>query len=321
VKECLHPRGGAAPLFRARDWVTGDVFEVCRCAGCRLVVTLPQPTAEGMAAYYPAEYHGPPAGRRFPAPVEWLQGRLYGSRARRVEALAGGRAGRVLDLGCGPGRQLEAFRCRGWEVQGTELSESSAARARRLGIPVHVGPASSWPWPAGHFDAVVMWHTLEHWPDPRQVMDRVGRLLRSGGVLMVSVPNFGSVEARLAREKWFHLDVPRHLAHFTVGALVGELGAAGLEIRRVSFVAQEYDCFSFVQSALNRLGLEQNLLYDLLRSRGARLLRRRAGRLQVVAAVLLAAPLALAALPATALLALAGQGAVVTIHAVKPASE
>jgi SAM-dependent methyltransferase len=312
---CPHPPELAETLFLARDYVTGDPFTVGRCGRCRLAVTLPAPAPERLARYYPDAYYGEAGARRFPHAVEWLQGLLYAGRARTVERLAGGRPGRVLDVGCGRGRLLEAFRRRGWEVQGTELSEASAARPRAAGIPVHVGPLESAPWVDGSFDAVTMWHVLEHWPDPALPLAHAARLLRPGGVLYVGVPNFASTEARAARGAFFHLDVPRHLVHLAPADLARLLAAQGLSTRRWSFFAPEYDLFSLVQSAENALGLPYNLLYGLLREKGARLVAGTA--FARLAALLLAVPLGLAALPASLLLAATGRGATVATLAVK----
>ena len=310
---CSPARHSIAPSFRARDYVTGEEFAVGHCADCGLDLTQPQP--EAISAYYPAEYYGRLGTRRFPAPVEWGQRTLYGWRAKAVERIAGG-LGRVLDIGCGPGALLDAFRRRGWETLGTELTEESAARARQSGMPMHVGPLDSWPWPDGHFDAVSMWHVLEHWPEPLPVLKRVWSLLRPGGVFLVSVPNFGSPEARLARDGWFHLDVPRHLVHFTGGSLGAVLTAVGFSIRKRSFFAPEFDTFSLVQSALNRLGLKHNLLYNLLRGRGAKVTGAASGA-QLAATVALGAVLGPLALPATTLLGMGGWGSTLTVFAVK----
>jgi SAM-dependent methyltransferase len=312
---CAHPGERVTILFQTSDYVTGRPFALGECAACGLAVTVPQP--DDIAAYYPTEYYGEPGSRRFPLVVEALQRAAYAVRSRAVERLAGGRPGRVLDVGCGRGLLLEAFRRRGWKVQGTELTDASAAFAREaLGIPVHVGPMEGWPWPGGHFDAITLWHVLEHWPDPRVVLRAAQHLLRPGGVLVVGVPNFGSPEARATRAGWFHLDVPRHLAHFTPGSLSRALRQSGFDVQRLSFFAPEFDAFSFVQSALNSMGLRHNLLYGLLRVPSARLVRA-ASRTEVLATFALAAPLGLVSLAATALLSLARRGSSMTAYAVK----
>ena len=281
-------------------------------------MTSPAPGPSEMGKYYPAVYYASTGGKRFPALVEWLQKFLYGQRVRQIERLNEGIKGRVLDVGCGPGFLLRQFQRSGWEVEGTELSETSAAHARKtLGLRIHTGDLASAQFPSGHFDAVVLWHVLEHVPCPQRTLAEVARILRPGGLFLAGVPNFGSWEARLARGKWFHLDVPRHLNHFTVPTLRRMLGNAGLQVKSSSFLAPEYDAFSFVQSALNRLGLRHNLLYNLLRQGREKVLREE-NIFQIVTTLLLAVPLSLVSVPATLVAALLRQGTAVSLYAQKP---
>ena len=306
--------------FRACDYISGDEFTVEGCDVCGAAVTAPMPAAEALAGYYPAGYYGVPSRRRFPGMVEKVQRALYRQRARAVERMAG-RPGRVLDVGCGHGFLLDAFRRRGWQVHGVELTDSAAAYAREvLGIPVHVGPADSWPWAPGSFDAVVMWHVLEHWPDPHAPLRAASQLLRPRGAFMAGVPNFASLEARVSRDKWFHLDVPRHLVHLTPRWLSDALAGHGFEVRRFSYLAPEFDTFSFIQSMLNLLGLRHNLLYDLLRGHAAKVLQDGGGGwTQSAASVTLAVPLGILGIPATLALAAARRGSSVAAYAVKRA--
>jgi 2-polyprenyl-3-methyl-5-hydroxy-6-metoxy-1,4-benzoquinol methylase len=314
MKPCLHPAERLEILFPASDYVTGDSFEIRRCRDCGLALTWPPPPATGMARYYPDAYYGDAGERRFLGPVEGLQRALYGSRARKVEAAAGGRPGRVLDVGCGRGFLLDAFRRRGWTVEGTEMSEASSAHAREiLGIPVRIGPLESLGLPAASFDAVTLWHVLEHVTTPGSMLAEIRRILKPGGVLLVSVPNFGSPEARITGPGWFHLDVPRHLVHFTPETLDAALRSAALEPVSSFGFAPEFDAFSFVQSTLNRAGLRQNALYDVLRGRAAKL--GKGGRATAIASVALAAPLGVLSVPATLVAGFARAGSTLTVLA------
>lgn len=316
---CPHPAARRVPLFPAHDYITGDRFEIARCAACGLTVTEPPPGPAALGAYYPAGYYGSAGGRRFPGPVEWLQNQLYAYRARQLEQMNGGRPGRVLDVGCGRGLLLRQLHKRGWEVMGTELTEESAAYPRNvLGLPVQTGELAALEFPADHFDAVVLWHVLEHVPDPRIVLAEVARILRPGGVFLVAVPNFGSLEARLTRDKWFHLDVPRHLGHFTPAVLYKDLRQAGLRARRATYFAPEYDFFSFAQSALNRLGVRHNLLYNILRGRSAKVMHAEGvSNGQVLATFALAPLLGALSVPGSLLAAALRQGATITVYATK----
>jgi SAM-dependent methyltransferase len=312
MKPCTHPADRLETLFAASDHVTGDPFEIRRCTACGLALTWPAPPASEMGRYYPDAYYGSAAEKRFEGPVEGLQRALYGLRASRVERAAGGRPGRVLDVGCGRGFLLDAFRRRGWTVEGTEMSEASSAHAREvLDLPVRVGPLESLGLPPESYDAVTLWHVLEHLPEPGALLAEIHRLLRPGGVLLVSVPNFGSPEARASGAGWFHLDVPRHLVHFTPKTLASLLRDAGIEPLESSWFAPEFDAFSFVQSTLNSLGFRQNALYDVLRGRAAKL--GRGGRATAAASVALAAPLGVLSVPATVVASLAGSGSTLTV--------
>ncbi len=312
MSSCTHPEDHLDTLFPARDYVTGDAFEIRRCRDCGLAMTWPRPANVGR--YYPDAYYGTASEKRFVGPIEKLQSSLYGSRAAWVERAVGGKPGSVLDVGCGRGFLLDAFRRRGWAVQGTELSEASSAHAREvLGIPVRLGPLEAQAFPDASFDAVTLWHVLEHVPDPDALLREIHRVLRPGGVLLASVPNFGSAEARATGAGWFHLDVPRHLWHFTPETLEKALAAAGLQAVESSWFAPEFDAFSFVQSALNRMGLRQNALYDVLRGRAAKIVGGRG--FSGTTSVVLAAPLGLASLPATLAASLAGSGSTLTMVA------
>lgn len=310
---CPHPPASQQFLFGARDYISGDRFKIELCENCGIAFTRPRPAPSELPRYYPPAYYGG-GTKRFPAFAERLQRALYGRRASAIQEMLGGK-GRVLDIGCGPGFLLREFCARGWDVLGTEFSEESAAHARNtLNLPVSVGDTAALKLEAASFDAVIMWHVLEHMTDPQETVAEVTRLLRPGGVFVCAVPNFGSFEARFARDKWFHLDVPRHLHHFTLEALTTLLAVHGFTLERKSFFALEYDYFSFTQSILNRMGLRHNLLYNLLRGAGAKVLaEHRTAGWQKLASVLLAAPIGLLSVPFTTAAALLGSGATATL--------
>jgi 2-polyprenyl-3-methyl-5-hydroxy-6-metoxy-1,4-benzoquinol methylase len=320
-RRCAHPAHQLITHFDARDFITGHNFTVAHCDECGFDVTTPQPAGQEMAAYYPSGYYGAVEDRRFPHMIETLQNALYTLRVREVEAVANSEPGRVLDVGCGRGVLLQEFRRRGWEIQGTELSDQAASYARQtLNIPVEIGSLERLQFPANHFDAVTLWHVLEHVTNPRALLAEINRILKPDGVLLVAVPNFDSLEARVAKDKWFHLDVPRHVTHFTQATLEGALNQSGFDVRHTSGFAPEYDFFSFIQSALNVCGLRHNLLYDVVRGQQAKVLSgETAPWWQVAASLVLGAVLGILSVPATLLAGFTGQGGTISVLAVKSA--
>jgi len=316
MSPCPHPAAECEEIFPAFDYISGETFSVARCRRCAQVVTVPVPADIGR--YYPAGYYGDADGRRFPVVVVWLQEKLYAWRSGQVLRRLKQNNAKVLDVGCGRGLLLRAFQRKGCDVTGTEFSPDACRFAREvLKLPVRVGLLPELNFPDNSFDVVVMWHVLEHVSDPRPTLAEVSRILRPGGLFLVAVPNFGSPEARLTKAGWFHLDCPRHLSHHTPGSLARILGAAGLAPAWSSSLAPEYDVFSFIQSLLNWFGVRSNLLYNWLRGHRAKVIggKRHVG--SILATLLLTPCLGLISLPATLLLALSGQGATLTVTAVK----
>jgi 2-polyprenyl-3-methyl-5-hydroxy-6-metoxy-1,4-benzoquinol methylase len=312
---CGHPSSALVRLFDADDPATGDGFTIARCARCDLAQTIPAPSPIELDRYYPRGYHS--TTKRYRGGMDRVLGLVHRSRIRSIERLLGS-VGSVLDIGCGPGVLLNQMRLRGWTARGTERSSSAAQQARDVfHLDVRAQSVDDLIAEGATFDAVVLWHVAEHLHAPQQTISGIARLLRPGGILLIAVPNFGSPEARIGRNKWFHLDVPRHLVHFTPATLGSMLGAAGFETVKVTHLVPEYDLFSFVQTVENRLGLPPNLLYDVLRKSEARLREGRSGALSAVIAVGLAAPLTAAATMIAPLAATVRRSATIAVYAVR----
>lgn len=76
---------------------------------------------------------------------------------------------------------------------------------------------------------------LEHVAEPHAEIARVAELLKPGGVLLVSVPNTSSVNARLFGGRWHHLDAPRHLTLWTPTTLDRLLAEHGFKRARLAY--------------------------------------------------------------------------------------
>ncbi len=315
VTACGHPVDEAEKLFDANDPSTGDAFTIVRCRRCDLARTAPAPTEEELDGYYPQGYHS--TTKRYRGGMDRILSMVHRSRIRTLERLLGG-TGSALDIGCGPAVLINQMRSRGWKVRGTERSPSAAKQARDVfHLDVSAVDVEELVAAGASYDAVILWHVAEHLHTPEVTVRAIASLLRPGGVLLVAVPNFGSPEARIGRAGWFHLDVPRHLVHFTPATLTAILDATGFRPVKITHLAPEYDLFSFVQTAENRLGLPANLLYDVLRRPEARLRRNQNGRLLAGVAVGLAVPLSVAAAVIAPLAAAARRSATIAVYAVR----
>lgn len=239
-----------APFYAGvRDPQTGERFDVHRCAACGLAQTSPQPVDLG--PYYGDLYHG---GRHGVTERMCMARRL-----RMLREVAEG--GRLLDFGCGDGGFLQAAERAGWEAVGMEMNPGDA-RARGLTVFERLDDVS------GSFDVITLWHSLEHVHSPRKTLERLSARLRPGGYIIIAVPNRAGLQAATFGPGWFHLDVPRHLTHFTPPALLKLLARLGLQATKRWDLEAELDLFGWIQSTLNKLLPKPNVLFDTVTARG-----------------------------------------------------
>jgi len=222
------PRCGQArnarPLWIIPDrlWFPDLYFHVVRCVPCGFVYLNPRPGDGELARHYPDLAH-----RRSRPLTEIPAAFLW--RIGQIERRAG--RGRLLDVGCGDGRFLAALLRRGWDVCGLDNSPSAIRVARQqLGDRVALTTLPEASHAPDSFDVVSLFEVLEHLPDPFGDLREIHRLLKPGGLICLSVPNFASLERLVFRRWWAGLDAPRHLQQFTPESLRFFLEKAGFEL-------------------------------------------------------------------------------------------
>lgn len=127
-------------------------------------------------------------------------------KLRVEELLATEKPGRLLDAGCGTGVMAPVFLKRGWEFVGVDVAPKMIdyARQRFAGQPTtqfHAGTLEALKFPASSFDAVMAMGLLEYLNDEelRSAVREMARLLKPGGVLVVSAIQPNSLDSVLRR--------------------------------------------------------------------------------------------------------------------------
>ena len=214
-------------------------FNVRVCTGCGSGTTFPKVTESELGAFYAGDYNPheewvPPRGLL--SAISSLIRRFVSNRALRTLPLSrlAGREGDALDVGCGRGDLGALLIANGWRMTGVEPSPEACAIARKQGLDALAGTLGTVDLGGRSFDAITFQHSLEHVVDPAADMSIVAARLKPGGLLLVSVPNFGSLQARLFRGRWFNLDLPRHRFHYTAEGLRALARSAGLAVESLS---------------------------------------------------------------------------------------
>lgn len=242
----------------------GARYGIRFCPACGLGKTDPVLTEEEFKKIYSSTYREEDSTRFF-SPLEKVIRLLRVQRCRSVERF--GKKGRILDVGCGRGDFLLMMKERGWEPTGLELDERIERHGRKIGIDLRSGSLETVRFPDRHFEAVTFWHVFEHLKDPEWALKECRRILKPGGLLVISVPNIGSLQARLSGKHWFHLDPPFHLYHYSLENLKKLLERVSFNTLKVKHFSLEYNPYGYIQSIFNSIGFRPNLLYDFLRSK------------------------------------------------------
>lgn len=205
-----------------------------RCVGCGLVSTSAE--SAGKTGYYEEEYY---------TNSEKISERVYNRIISEIEIRKFKKLkskGNILDIGCGDGVFLSNLSGNAeWNLYGVEISKAGFEKAKaRRRLKVFNNPLSECGFSRGFFDVIVMRHVLEHISSPQSMLAEIKMILKPGGVLVLRVPNFASIEASLGGRDWLHMDLPRHLFHYTPETITMLLEKNGFEVKKINHLLFEY---------------------------------------------------------------------------------
>jgi len=252
-------------LFSTRTPFTE--FQIVQCNICKLARTFPRPVGESLGIYSSSAYYGKGVNKFMPI-VQKMRNIFARSRAKRFLSFLPDSAGtpKILDVGCAEGRLLKSFVGYGCKCWGIEHPSYPSRRFLERDRIVYLrGDFQSLPLPEGAFDLIILWHVLEHMDEPCFIMRRLHDLLAPGGVLILAVPNFSSLESRRFKEHWFHLDIPWHKYHFNEKSLRYLMTTNDFKIVRISTICLEQGPYGLLQSILNAMGWRKNELYEAMK--------------------------------------------------------
>jgi 2-polyprenyl-3-methyl-5-hydroxy-6-metoxy-1,4-benzoquinol methylase len=246
----------------------GRFYSVYICPKCRLGITQPFPDKDQLEKLYSRESYRE-GEKRFILPVEKFIRFSRRLRRDRIERII--RKGRILDIGCARGVFLSGMLENGWDTFGLELDEETASYAKNiLGLNIKTGELADANFENDFFDVITIWHVLEHLPDPFLTITECKRILKPEGLLVIAIPNFDSLQAKIFGKHWFHLDVPYHLYHFNMKNLRLLLEKNSFKIIKMKHFSLEFNPFGYLQSFLNMLQGDRNFLYNTLKSKSIR---------------------------------------------------
>ena len=223
-----------SPALSAKDYtVSSQIFSIEKCNDCTGMFTQDVPPQEVIGTYYQSENYVSHSNTQ-----KGLINRLYHSirkitltvKRNLIKKETGITTGKILDAGCGTGAFLNEMKNSGWAITGLEPDETARKNALEL---FNINPLPSnkiFDFPPESFDAITMWHVLEHVHQLQEYIAQLKKLLTKNGRLFIAVPNYTSYDAQHYNQYWAAYDVPRHLYHFSPQSIKILMAAHGLQV-------------------------------------------------------------------------------------------
>ncbi len=225
------------PVLEANDYtVSNEIFSIWHCADCSLRFTQDIATQDQIGKYYQSDAYISHSDTK-----QGLVNSIYhrirkftlATKRKLIQQQTGLKTGNMLDVGCGTGAFLHTMKNVGWSVTGLEPDETAINKAKTLYQLEPQSPDKLFQFQSDAYDAITMWHVMEHVHQLHEYVAQLKKVLKANGVLFIAVPNYTSFDASHYKAKWAAYDVPRHLYHFSPKSMELLMRQYGMKIKTI----------------------------------------------------------------------------------------
>ena len=210
-----------SPYLNGIDYfLTKQPFTIVACKECGFRFTNPRPDQFEIIPYYQTENyiaHDTSKGSLLESIYKFIRKIALANKFNIIKSFPGGKT--ILDIGCGTGEFLNYCKIKGYTAIGIEPNSKARTFAKeKYGLTVKEETYLS-ELPTASIDVITLWHVLEHVHLLPEYLERIFRLLKPEGTLLIALPNSNSWDANKYKQFWAAFDLPRHLYHFTPQSL------------------------------------------------------------------------------------------------------
>ncbi len=234
----------AFALEAADHTVSHRSFEIWECADCSLRFTQHAPDAASIGAFYQSENyisHSNTSRGLINRLYHFVRKQTLMGKRRLIGSVTGLQKGRLLDIGAGTGAFVQYMESHGWQTTGLEPDAGARQRALEAHRATLLPMEAFMQLEAGSFDAITLWHVLEHVHDLHDYIEQLKKILNPSGRIFIAVPNYTSYDAAVYKSYWAAYDVPRHLYHFSPASMKRLLQQHALQLHAIR--PMWYDAF------------------------------------------------------------------------------
>ncbi len=207
-------------VFELSDcWLKVDniKYKIFQCQNCKIAFLNPRPDDMELVKYYTNEFD------KFYNTTDKDLIKKYSFTLQKKYKLLPEKKGKILDIGAQKGEFLEYCKRRGWTVEGIELTNTIP---NPYNLPIKYGNFLDINYPENYFDVITLWHVIEYLPHPHLIIEKISKILKLQGLLILAMPNFNSLNLQFMNAE----DIPRHLFFFNLDSISFLLNKFGFSI-------------------------------------------------------------------------------------------
>ncbi|MFT6246518.1 MAG: 2-polyprenyl-3-methyl-5-hydroxy-6-metoxy-1,4-benzoquinol methylase [Salibacteraceae bacterium] len=140
---------------------------------------------------------------------------------------------KILDVGCGIGYFLDEAKKRGWEVYGTEYTDEAVKICSDKGFNINKGKLDPGNYDPEAFDIVTSFEVLEHINNPIEEVGNFNSILRKGGLVYLTTPNFNSLLRYRLKAEYNVIGYPEHLSYYTPKTIKLLFNSSGFKKKKI----------------------------------------------------------------------------------------
>jgi len=215
-------------LFTARDLnqnLSNLDFTYYRCESCNLIFLSPIP--ENLHEYYGQEY---PAYQK----MVNIKDPVLNYDVNKVAIVKKYSLGnKILEIGSGNGAFAYLAMQEGFIVDAIEMDPTCCKFLKDELKVRHVincnNIVQALDQTQDKYDAIVMWHVLEHLINPLDALRTLPNKLSQDGIIIIAVPNPEAFQFKLFKQYWKHVDAPRHVVFMPLKSILKEMAEIGMK--------------------------------------------------------------------------------------------
>ena len=225
------------------DQVSQLNFGISKCEACGTTSTNFDYPADRLKDFYPEDY------RNYSGIEQLVQKTVYWYLIRKW--LSRYKPKSVFEIGFGRGEMLSLLKKQGVWATGCEMTQLHIDNLREMkNIEAYANLENV---PDNKYDLLVFYNSLEHLIEIDKYLTFSKKHLNQDGTIIITVPNFQSIQSRILKGKWVHLDTPRHLTHFTQDSLCNLMSKYDIKLKLMRKGNVIYDIYGWREGFMSSL--------------------------------------------------------------------